>query len=59
MVEEIEVRRRIKELKSFEGLPSELDPIYKELLVTFKAYRMANPDEPNIEKYNIFKRSFL
>ena len=44
-----EIKRMIKELRSFQGFPSELDPIYKELLVAFKAYRMANPEAPNIE----------
>lgn len=53
MAQETEIRHKIKELKNFQGLPSELDPIYKELLLTFRAYRLANPDEPNIGKYDM------
>ena len=53
MAEETEVKRRIRELKNFQGLPSELDPLYRELLVTFKAHRLAHPDDPNTEKYSM------
>lgn len=58
MVEETEIRSRIKELRDFQGLPSELDPIYRELLAAFKAYRVANPEEPNTEKYTLAHYTF-